>query len=103
MNSSFSLFVFVFDVNIVVFVFRLTTTTKPTTTKVNLILRKLVNSHLPYSKASRPGRTCLLLVSHAPSIYIQLFKIQDYYLIREIKTWLNINHITVHTNTYFIF
>ena len=22
-----------------------------------------------------------------------------YYLIREIKTWLNINHITVHNNT----
>ena len=28
------------------------------------------------------------------------FKIQDYYLIREIKTLLNINHITVHNNTY---
>ena len=28
------------------------------------------------------------------------FKIQNYYLIREIKTWLNINHITVHNNTY---
>ena len=26
-----------------------------------------------------------------------------YYLIREIKTWLNINHITVHNNTYCIF
>ena len=27
-----------------------------------------------------------------------------YYLIREIKTWLNINHITaVHSSTYFIF
>ena len=26
-----------------------------------------------------------------------------YYLIREIKTWLNINHITVHNNTYYIF
>ena len=26
-----------------------------------------------------------------------------YYFIREIKTWLNINHITVHNNTYFIF
>ena len=24
-------------------------------------------------------------------------------LIREIKTWLNINHITVRSNTYFIF
>ena len=24
--------------------------------------------------------------------------IQDYYLIREIKTWLNINHIMVHNN-----
>ena len=34
---------------------------------------------------------------------IVLFKIQDYYLMREIKTWLNINHITVHNNTYFIF
>ena len=31
------------------------------------------------------------------------FKIQDYYLIRDIKTWLNINHITVHNNIYFIF
>ena len=31
------------------------------------------------------------------------FKIQDYYLIWEIKTWLNINHITVHSNTYCIF
>ena len=29
--------------------------------------------------------------------------IQDYYLIWEIKTWLNINHITVHNNTYCIF
>ena len=27
------------------------------------------------------------------------FKIQDYYLIREIKTRLNINHITLHNNT----
>ena len=26
-----------------------------------------------------------------------------YYLIRKIKTWLNINHITVHNNTYCIF
>ena len=26
-----------------------------------------------------------------------------YHLIREIKRWLNINHITVHNNTYFIF
>ena len=26
-----------------------------------------------------------------------------YYLIREIKMWLNINHITGHSNTYFIF
>ena len=25
-----------------------------------------------------------------------------YYHIRELKTWLNINHITVHNNTYFI-
>ena len=25
------------------------------------------------------------------------------YLIREIKTWLNINHITVHNNTYCVF
>ena len=37
----------------------------------------------------------------------QKLKIQDsrllYYLIREIKMWLNINHITVHNNTYFIF
>ena len=34
------------------------------------------------------------------------FKIQNsrllYYLIREIKTWQKINHITVHNNTYFI-
>ena len=29
-------------------------------------------------------------------------KIQDYYLIREIKTWLNINHVTVPNNTYFL-
>ena len=33
--------------------------------------------------------------------------IQDYFiisiLITEIKTWLNINHITVHNNTYCIF
>ena len=34
---------------------------------------------------------------------LKLFKIQDYYLIREIKTWLNINHITTRNNTYFIF
>ena len=37
----------------------------------------------------------------------KLTKVQDSrlfnYLIREIKTWLNINHITVHNNTYFIF
>jgi len=26
-----------------------------------------------------------------------------YYLVREIKTWLNINHITVHNKTYCIF
>ena len=26
-----------------------------------------------------------------------------YYLIRKIKTWLNINHITVHNSTYCIF
>ena len=26
-----------------------------------------------------------------------------YYFIREIKTWLNTNHITVHNNKYFIF
>ena len=26
-----------------------------------------------------------------------------YYLIREMKTWLNVNHITVHNNTYCIF
>ena len=26
-----------------------------------------------------------------------------YYLIREIKTWLNINHITVYNNTYCIY
>jgi len=36
----------------------------------------------------------------------QKLKIQNlrllYYLIREIKTWLNINHITEHNNTYFI-
>ena len=25
-----------------------------------------------------------------------------YYHIRELKTWLNINHITVHSNTYFM-
>ena len=25
-----------------------------------------------------------------------------YYLIREIKMWLNINHITVHINTYIL-
>ena len=31
------------------------------------------------------------------------FKIQEYYLIREIKMWLNINHITVHSNTFCIF
>ena len=31
------------------------------------------------------------------------FKIQDYYLIREIKTWLNMDHITVHNNRYFMF
>ena len=35
------------------------------------------------------------------------FKIQDssllYYLITKIKKWLNINHITVHNNTYCIF
>ena len=31
------------------------------------------------------------------------FKIQDYYLIREIKMWLNINYITVHSNTHCIF
>ena len=30
------------------------------------------------------------------------FKI-TYYLIREIKTWLNINHATVRNNTYCIF
>ena len=29
-------------------------------------------------------------------------KIQDYYFIREIKTWLNINHTTVHSNTYIL-
>ena len=28
-------------------------------------------------------------------------KIQDYYLTREMKTWLNINHITVRNNVYF--
>ena len=47
----------------------------------------------------------------SPSVYLMshdyLIDIQDsrllYYLIREIKTWLNINHITVHNNTYFIF
>ena len=26
-----------------------------------------------------------------------------YYLITKDKTWLNINHITVHNNAYFIF
>ena len=31
-------------------------------------------------------------------ISLLLFKIQDH-LIREIKTWLNINHITVHSYT----
>ena len=31
------------------------------------------------------------------------FKTEDYYLIREIKTWLNINHITGHNNGYFMF
>ena len=30
-------------------------------------------------------------------------KIQDYYLIREVKTWLNINHITGHNNAYCMF
>ena len=29
-------------------------------------------------------------------------KIQDYYFIREIKTWQNINHTTVHSNTYIL-
>ena len=45
-----------------------------------------------------------ITMQHIPSPQIT---IQDsrliYYLIREIKTWLNINHITVHNNTYFIF
>ena len=36
------------------------------------------------------------------SIYIQDSRL-FYYLIREIKTWLNINHITVHNITYCIF
>ena len=35
-------------------------------------------------------------------LYIQDSRLL-YYIIREIKTWLNINHITVHSNTYFIF
>ena len=32
-----------------------------------------------------------------------LTRIQDYYFIREIKTWLSINHITVHNNTFVYF
>ena len=31
------------------------------------------------------------------------FKIQDYYLIIDIKMWQNINHITVHSKTYINF
>ena len=34
---------------------------------------------------------------------ISMSKIQDYDLIREIKMWLNFNHITLHKHTYFIF
>ena len=54
---------------------------------------------------------CEYLVFHEfrRNLYITLAKYleQDsrlfYYLIREIKTWLIINHITVHNNTYFMF
>ena len=48
-------------------------------------------------------------VFHLVSLVAPLHRreIQDarllYYLIREIKTWLNINHITVHRNMYCIF
>ena len=42
------------------------------------------------------------------NVWCQQHKAKDndsrllYYLIREIKMWPNINHITVHNNTYFI-
>ena len=44
---------------------------------------------------------------HRQSSWALLTVIQDsrllYYLIRKSKMWLNINHFTVHNNTYFIF
>ena len=36
----------------------------------------------------------------AEAVYIQDSRLL-YYFVREIKTWLNINHITVHNNAYF--
>ena len=60
------------------------------------------------------GGSCSLIHSHIQIecsgsarkqrivLYYSRFKI-IYYLIREIKTWLNINYITVHNNTYCIF
>ena len=50
---------------------------------------------------------CKLRCCSHPKTVCSLYLCQDsrllYYLIREIKTWLNINHITVHNNTYCIF
>ena len=44
---------------------------------------------------------CVCEMREHTHIYIYIY-IQDYYLIREIKTWLNINYITVHNNTLYI-
>ena len=56
----------------------------------------LARETVPY----KPGRRWLWWCCYR-------FKIRDsrllYFLIREIETWLNINHITVHDHTYCIF
>ena len=60
------------------------------------------NDSLNFILNKSPKIKVVLLCSKSQSLYLKLYYSRLLYLITEIKTWLNINHITVHNNTYFI-
>ena len=61
------------------------------------------NDSLNFILNKSPKIKVVLLCSKSQSLYLKLCFSRLLFLIREIKMWLNINHITVHNNTYFIF
>ena len=73
------------------------------TPKVVHLLKTLAASQpLPRSQVERTGHFMLWEMTTARCVKIHDSRLL-HYLIKEIRTWLNINHITVHNITYSIY